>query len=187
MITDLNSPLPRTNIPEAFEDLICQEKEIIKSYKDGADLRDWVVKAHGRNMLGTGAYRQKKAGTCFQILSLTYNVLEPQFVYLLLDFVIFMMPYVVDPSKSILDVISMQTIVLLIISKSNHSYFPDTANFTSTDMPDTSEIITLAEPELVKCGRTVLVCETFEINSEFEYLTRKYPWVTFYKGKPKIL
>jgi len=45
------------------------------------------------------------------------------------------------------------------------------------------------EPEIIKCNEELFVYADMEsaVNVEFEYLSRNYPWIQFYKGKESIL
>lgn len=42
------------------------------------------------------------------------------------------------------------------------------------------------ELQVIKCGRTVFVAQSFNLDAEMYFLTRKYYWIKFYKGRDQL-
>ncbi|OXA49801.1 hypothetical protein Fcan01_15571 [Folsomia candida] len=179
MISSLNSPLPKTNIPETFEDLICQDKQIIKSYEDRADLTDWIVTTMDK--AAKKFHNPVHSVTCYKIFSTGDESL--QLVY---DTVIKTANYFrkvpkqpnqlykrKQPTRAF---IPMETIITLLFSE-GYSFVPNKRNHSD-------EIkASLSNNEVVKCGKSALVSDAFDMEFRFNDLFRKYFWRKFYKGK----
>lgn len=67
MISSLNAPLPKTDIPETFQDLICKDKHILKKYKEGANLTDWVLTTNEEII--RHFFKPRNSTVCYKILS----------------------------------------------------------------------------------------------------------------------
>ncbi|OXA49431.1 hypothetical protein Fcan01_15918 [Folsomia candida] len=193
MISSLNSPLPRTNIPETFQDLICQDKSILKSYKLGVNLTNWILQRIDESPV------KPFDSMCYKILSTQVILLFSQYIfeflklfhhtlsrimYLRIDILVALSQSLTPPQ--LMDDISMQDIVILLLSKGYNSVVPE--NFNSSPpaeitLTNMAQIITSVTDEVAMCGRSVLIVDAFEMGFMFADMTKRYFWRKFYKGK----
>ncbi|OXA39992.1 hypothetical protein Fcan01_25357 [Folsomia candida] len=194
MISNLNSPLPRTNIPETFQDLICKDKKILNLYKQQADLTDWIMNT--ANLSRIQSLDLSDSPMCYKILSAPN--LDPPFQFLQLIMVTFMKIKLLHfeifasssqlrlPPEPLTESISIDDIVILLLSQGYNTFSP--ANFNSSfpgnkrhnNMPQTNAAII---NEVAKCEKSVLVVEAFDMGFRFHDMTKQYFWRKFYKGK----
>ncbi|OXA48139.1 hypothetical protein Fcan01_16927 [Folsomia candida] len=66
-----------------------------------------------------------------------------------------------------------------------HSHYPRKFNFTKAN--DIKELQRNIELEVIECGKTVFIANSDDVEAEYNFLSKNYPWRTFYKGKQVLL
>lgn len=186
MISDLNSPMPSTNVPETFEDLICEDTEIIQAYKKGANLTEWIQKKiYELGKVYNRADLKFVSSPCFKILSAPSVLHGFQFLRLLEDTNIAMIGW------KDLDNVTLETIITLLLGNRKHSFVPSGYEKSDPTLPNSADLtmsnnIASMEKDISSCLKYVLAVDGSDIAAEFEYLTRKYYWIKFYRRKDSL-
>ncbi|OXA47706.1 hypothetical protein Fcan01_17968 [Folsomia candida] len=188
MISSLNSPLPETNIPETFQDLICQEKDILNKYKEGVNLTGWISTT--TQEMGQRFSRPPDSTNCYKILSPDLVGFFMLIIVTAFDIVSHFIDHQLhqfgDVFHQWIESIPLDTIVILLLGKRNSLTF---GNFTYSDFHvnnwDNMSIVppNTINDEILKCGKSVLVSDAYEMGYKFKDMSRKYFWRKFYRGK----
>ncbi|OXA49155.1 hypothetical protein Fcan01_15596 [Folsomia candida] len=179
MISDLNSPLPGTNVPTSFQDLVCEEKQIVDSYKERTNLTDWIFTyIEGRIQSKPEAFNN----SCYQILSKRISSFT-MFEYVSVTFgvrfeLLSIWSSLFYEPRYIMDLVSLDTVTSVLLDKGNHKFIPGNFN----DSSDPSVNMLSIEQDIAKCGKSVLFLEESALQSVAYYMSTKYFWIKFYKG-----
>ncbi|OXA39381.1 hypothetical protein Fcan01_25938 [Folsomia candida] len=178
MISSLNSPLPNRNIPQTFQDLLCQGSGILKSYKEGANLTDWILQTAKKVPIVESTLRYKilsdPKGRTFEFLDFMHETFNE--LYLLR----------IQPTIRLMEVVSLENMLILQFIRGSNTFVP--RNYNHTEKFETSpdillQLKTSVTTEVVKCGKSVLVVDSFEIGFRFNEISKTYSRRKFYKGK----
>ncbi|OXA39428.1 hypothetical protein Fcan01_25626 [Folsomia candida] len=179
MISELNAPLPVTNYPVTFKDLLCDEGFIKKSYHrkraEGGNFTEWWIETFhtyqtfwlSYHNLGKKDRMKVARETCFGLLSPPGLNGMDKFSAFLEETTWVQRILFVDGALK-LDNLTEQELTLLSLLNPKHSHEPRMASI---------------ETEVVKCGRTAFVSDISDVQEEFKYLKRSYFGVGFYKGR----
>ncbi|OXA49171.1 hypothetical protein Fcan01_15919 [Folsomia candida] len=194
MISSLNSPLPKANIPETFQDLICHDKSILKLYKLGANLTDWVLKTI--NEVPITEFKPFYSSTCFKLLSAPGGGLDFEFVESSHITIMKIMNRQRDilmasmlpalPAEQLMDDITMDDIIILLLGKGYNSLVPEIYDYlskTAISFESMPRFRTSITDEVARCRKSVLVFDAFEVGFKFDDMTKQYYWTKFYKSK----
>lgn len=83
--------------------------------------------------------------------------------------------------KDPFEILSKDFLTLLLLCSRKYSYYP--SNFDVPRITTRADLMTWVLDDLSKCKKSVFVVDSSEIEAEVEYLTKKYYWRKFYKGK----
>ncbi|OXA41091.1 hypothetical protein Fcan01_23943 [Folsomia candida] len=204
MISELNAPLPSWE-PKTFQNLICSkmsmnttDKMLDPAWIQGVNLSEPTSSAIDRVasyiflILPYNSYSQKQSNpyitkNCFQLYSYPINVYRdifdafPEFVGFLLRVLHF--DHRVDWVKSTYFRNLYNLVVNLI--QPTHSHYTDNFNFTAF-ANNLTELQLVTEKEIIKCGKSVLIALSDDIEADYEFHKKSYPRRRFYKGKKNM-
>ncbi|OXA37360.1 hypothetical protein Fcan01_27855 [Folsomia candida] len=187
MISYLNSPLPKSKIPEKFQDLLCDEEDarIFKDYEERKNISIWFNNAKNQ-IRQTSMYATfpLKATPCFKIFSAVSNNNGYMFLELLDQTWTSLLFANYDSSH-----VSVEIVTILLLGDPKHIMTPRGHYLSAFFAPTEdllSQIMLSTQEEISKCEKSVLVIEASDSAAEIEYLTKKFTQVDFYKSKDTL-
>lgn len=199
MVTGLNSPLA-TNTLDTFADWVCGFEQANLSVQEYFRVRNWATQYnYSIDLDYISNYFNRLERVFGKGQNLTVNPTSLQHCGSLLSF-----PVEDTTSKSVLNdgrpafvgylFNKFRSILLgswnktlkpdefwLNLFHPKHRHFP--RNTTNLGKLSFQESANRVEMEVVECGKTAFIAESLVLESEFEYLTRKYARKKFYKSK----
>ncbi|OXA46992.1 hypothetical protein Fcan01_18200 [Folsomia candida] len=192
MISELNSPLPPFNIPERFQDLICEDQHFLELRREDANLSNWVdtrVKLLLQYLTDLSKWmplpvEQRARMLRPYINSDCYKILSPpseEFMFQIFDLL-----YLTAISSSYHGhKLYLEELTILLLSNPKHAFIPKTFDFTNKKelMLRARESI---EKEIVQCGKSAYVLQAADSGMTYEHLSKKYFKTKFYKSRDII-
>ncbi|OXA46156.1 hypothetical protein Fcan01_19061 [Folsomia candida] len=187
MISDLNSPLPTTNVPETFQDLICENKAVIQAFKHGENLTEWIRKANLElENVADPSTLVLISSPCFKILSAPSKTRGFEFIRFL-----YFTQLDIHSLQYLSEHLFLENIVTLLLGNRKHSFVPSGYSPDNRILPNSTDLAisksrASIEKDVASCLKYVLAVDGFDVAAEFEFLSRKYYWIKFYRGKDSL-
>ncbi|OXA46019.1 hypothetical protein Fcan01_19266 [Folsomia candida] len=148
MISYLNSPFPHGNIPEKFQDLLCDDEDakIIKAYGDGKNVTSWLNTAKVTLAQSIHTFTDRRSTSCFIILSTISNN-DYRFVFLELLSQTYLSVLLEEDGSHL----SLETVIILLLGNPKYAKVPRGFGVTplySPLMPQLSQTLLLTEEEI---------------------------------------
>lgn len=200
MISELNAPLPSFQ-PRTFSDLICSKLSVnqtntIPNMFDAVEnstptdiLNMFMQIGNYLTLLTHPVVNQRnnpyRRNECFGLYSIPAKKrfvrpsdAHPEFLGYLID-EIFLSANIKWLRNPFFD---KQLNLMVKLFWPIHSHHPRKFNFTWSNF-NMTQLRQSIETELVECGKTVFIARSEDLQTEYNFLSSKYPWHKFYRGK----